>query len=60
MFKLLNPNEATHAEHLAQMHNLRYRIFYKNLNWRHGLRAVSQMEMDEFDHPNCRYLVRIA
>lgn len=59
MFKILNPNEPDHFEHLSQMHNLRHKIFIKNLKWQEGLKAHSQMEFDDFDHPNCRYLVRL-
>jgi len=59
MFKLIDPNDESHFEYLSQMHHLRHKIFYKNLHWRDGIRAYSQMEFDDFDHKNCRYLIRV-
>jgi acyl-homoserine lactone synthase len=59
MFKLLDPNNPSDFEFLSQMHHLRHRIFVQNLQWRKGIRACSQMEFDDFDHSDCRYLVRL-
>jgi N-acyl-L-homoserine lactone synthetase len=59
MFKLINPSESEHFEYLSQMHHLRHKVFVQGLRWRDGIKSYSQMEFDDFDHPNCRYLVRL-
>lgn len=59
MLKILRPESPRDTEHLAQMHQLRYVKFIKELGWKDGIQKFSQMEFDCFDHDNTFYLTHI-
>lgn len=59
MLQILNPNDVNDANLLAKTHQLRYRVFVKELGWKNGITAVNQLEFDCYDHDQAFYLVDV-
>ena len=57
MLKILNPESLRDTTLLAKTHQLRYKVFVKELGWKKGISAVNQLEFDCYDHADAFYLV---
>jgi N-acyl-L-homoserine lactone synthetase len=57
MLRIICPNEPDDKQYLAEMHQLRFTKFVKELKWSNGLYVFNQMEHDDFDHDHAFYLI---
>lgn len=46
-------------ELLRKMHQLRYKTFFQKLHWSKGLDIIDEMEFDNFDNPDAKFLIHI-
>lgn len=57
MLQLITPADyAAHADDIAEMHRLRFRVFKQRLDW--DVATTRQMERDEYDELNPVYLLQ--
>lgn len=58
-FYVIQANDPDNLELLESMHQLRFEVFCKELNWSKGLQVSDSMEFDEYDCENAYYIVRV-
>lgn len=58
-FQLISAQDLQKSELLAQMHDLRRRVFQEELKWTVGFDVINDFEVDEYDQPHAYYILHI-
>ena len=58
-FHVIDAKNREHYDLLTSMHKLRYEVFHKELKWTTGLSIVRDMEFDDYDLIETKYIVRV-